>query len=64
MKKNILILFLIISYSFVGQQNLEFKIQGLSDTTVFLARYFGDKLYYADTTISKNEKVVFKGKIG
>ena len=62
MKKNILILFLIISYSFVGQQNLEFKIQGLSDTTVFLARYFGDKLYYADTTISKNEKVVFNKK--
>ena len=51
------------SCSFLGQQKLQFKIDGLKDTTVFLARYFGEKLYYADTTISKNETVVFNKKV-
>ena len=59
MKKNIIFLFVLISYSFLGQQKLQFKIDGLNDTTVFLARYFGEKLYYADTTISKNENCYF-----
>ena len=45
-----------------GQQNLNFKISGLKDTTVFLARYFGEKLYYADTAYSKNETVIFDKK--
>jgi thiol-disulfide isomerase/thioredoxin len=29
---------------------LKFKVNGLKDTTVFLANYYGNKLYYADTT--------------
>lgn len=29
---------------------LKFKVEGLKDTTVFLANYYGNKLYYADTT--------------
>ena len=52
-----------VSCSFLGQQKLQFKISGLKDTTVFLARYFGEKLYYADTTISKNETVIFSNKV-
>ena len=52
-----------ISFSCLGQQKLQFKIDGLNDTTVFLARYFGEKLYYADTTISKNETVIFNKKV-
>ena len=52
-----------VSCSYLGQQKLQFKISGLKDTTVFLARYFGEKLYYADTTISKNETVIFNNKV-
>ena len=63
MKKNIFFLFILFSCSYLGQQKLQFKIDGLKDTTVFLARYFGEKLYYADTTISKNETVVFNKKV-
>ena len=63
MKKNIVFLFVMISFSCLGQQKLQFKIDGLNDTTVFLARYFGEKLYYADTTISKNETVIFNKKV-
>ena len=62
MKKKLIFLFVLISCSFFGQQKLQFKINGLSDTTVFLARYFGEKLYYADTTVSKNEVVIFNKK--
>ena len=62
MKKIIIFLFVMVSCSFLGQQKLQFKISGLKDTTVFLARYFGEKLYYADTTISKNETVIFNNK--
>lgn len=42
-------------------QKLEFKINGLKDTTVHLAKYIGPKLYYADTTVSKNGVVTFDG---
>ena len=63
MKNKIIFLFVMISFSRLGQQKLQFKIDGLNDTTVFLARYFGEKLYYADTTISKNETVIFNKKV-
>lgn len=62
MKNLLFILFTIITIFGSAQQNLEFKIDGLKDTTVFLARYFGDRLYYADTSISKNQLVVFNSK--
>ena len=32
------------------------------DDTIYLARYFGDRLYYADTAVAKNETVIFKKK--
>ena len=62
MKKIFFIIFILTSIFSIAQQKLQFKINGLKDTTVFLARYFGDRLYYADTTISKNQNVVFNSK--
>ena len=62
MKKITLLSFILISLISFGQQKLEFKISGLQDTTVYLARYFGEKLYYADTTYAKDENVVFNSK--
>ena len=62
MKKLLLFNLLFSTLISFGQQKLEFKISGLQDTTVFLARYFGEKLYYADTSTSKNERVVFNSK--
>lgn len=43
-------------------QKLDFKIEGLKDTTIFLAKYLGPKLYYADTTDSKKGAFSFDGK--
>ena len=62
MKKIIFIFLVLISLASSAQQKLEFKIDGLKDTTVFLARYFGDRLYYADTASSKNGSVIFNTK--
>ena len=62
MKKLIFILFALVTIQFNAQQNLKFKIVDLQDTTVFLARYFGERLYYADTAISENQNVVFNTK--
>ena len=62
MKKLIFIVFALVTVQFNAQQNLKFKIVDLQDTTVFLARYFGERLYYADTAISKNQNVVFNTK--
>ena len=57
-----LILFLFFTFSsFLSfAQQLKFKIDGLNDTTVFLGRYLGDRLYYADTSFSENGIVQFK----
>lgn len=59
MKKLILLFTLFSCIGATAQYNLKFKIEGLKDTTVFLARYLGDKLYYADTANSKNGSVTF-----
>ncbi|MCB9197144.1 MAG: DUF5106 domain-containing protein [Flavobacteriales bacterium] len=45
-----------------AQYKLDFKITGLKDTTVYLLRYLGDKLYYADTTEAKGGKATFSKK--
>ncbi len=58
--KNIIFLLLItFGLNSYAQYNLKFKIDGLSDTTVYLARYLGNRLYYADTTESKNGVAIF-----
>ena len=42
------------------QRKLEFTIKGLSKDSVFLANYYGSKLYYSDTAVADgNGRVVF-----
>ena len=36
---------------------LKFKVNGVQDTTVFLANYYGNKLYYADTAKADSKGV-------
>lgn len=50
---------LISSYGF--SQKLDFKIHNVKDTTVYLIKYVGSKLYYADTAQIKNGIVSFDG---
>ena len=42
-------------------QKIKFKVEGQQDTTVNLVRYFGSKLYYADTAEIKKGIVEFDG---
>ncbi|MCT4581179.1 MAG: DUF5106 domain-containing protein [Flavobacteriales bacterium] len=59
--KNLIVLLLIgLGFSINAQYNLKFKIDGLKDTTVYLAKYLGNRLYYADTTEAKNGVAQFK----
>ncbi len=53
---------LVASFGAYAQHDFTFKIRGLSDTTVYLANYFGGKLYYNDTALVDSKGVVnFKG---
>ncbi|UTW66848.1 DUF4369 domain-containing protein [bacterium SCSIO 12643] len=46
-----------------AQHDFTFKIDGIADTTMYLANYFGGKMYYNDTTVADANGVVrFKGK--
>jgi len=59
--KNLLLLIIIsIGININAQYKLKFKIEGLGDTTVYLAKYLGNRLYYADTTESKNGVAIFE----
>ena len=42
-------------------QKIRIKVLNEKDTTVYLIRYYGEKLYYADTAEMKNGQVVFEG---
>ena len=43
--------------------SIDVTIEGLSNDTVYLAHYYGNKLYYADTTITDpNGRVIFEGR--
>lgn len=43
--------------------NIVLEIEGLSHDTVFLANYYGEKMFYADTAVSDGRgKVVFEGR--
>jgi peroxiredoxin len=63
MKKALFIigLFFFIGTSISHSQNLTFKIKNLEDTTVHLARYYGSKLLFADTTELKKGVATFDG---
>jgi hypothetical protein len=60
--KSILILTFALITSFSFGQKLKFKVANQKDTTVFLVKYFGQKLYYADTAEMKGGYVEFDGK--
>lgn len=60
--KKILLFTLLCCASFTYAQKLRFKVDGLKDTTVFLTKYVGQKLFYSDTAISKGGIVEFTAK--
>ena len=63
MKSSIIfILFISLCYSLGNAQKMKFKVTGVKDSTVFLIKYYGQKLYYADTAVLKNGYVEFDGK--
>ena len=47
------------------KRNIEVAIEGAAKDTIYLANYYGNKLYYADTAIADGKgKVVFKSPKG
>jgi thiol-disulfide isomerase/thioredoxin len=64
MRKISLFIFLVMTTSVIFAQNtLKFKIVGAKDTTIFLANYYGNKLYYSDTAkCNANGEVTFSTK--
>lgn len=61
MMKTFLISTLLMITTVSFGQKLKFKITGQKDTTVFLIKYYGEKLYYADTATIKDGVVEFDG---
>jgi thiol-disulfide isomerase/thioredoxin len=61
MNKLFLVLLIFIGFN-VSAQKIRIKVIGQKDTTVNLIKYYGSKLYYADTAEMKNGEVVFDGK--
>ena len=60
--KFLFILFLFVFTFFGYSQKMKFKVTGVKDSTVFLIKYYGQKLFYADTAVLKNGYVEFDGK--
>jgi thiol-disulfide isomerase/thioredoxin len=61
MKAILIILGLFIS-TLGFSQKIKIKINDLKDTTLFLVKYYGKGMYYADTAQMKNGVVEFKGE--
>lgn len=66
--KNLISVFVVLLFtaSAFGQKpkayELEFKVRGVKDTTVYLANYYGSKLYYKDTAEANSKgEIVFEG---
>jgi hypothetical protein len=62
MKNLVLLSLFVLLGTSVFSQELNFKVVGQKDTTVYLIRYVGKNLYYADTAEMKNGSVKFDGK--
>ncbi|MBM3453312.1 MAG: DUF5106 domain-containing protein [Bacteroidetes bacterium] len=63
MKLSVSLILFISQLCFLSHaQKLKFKVTGVKDSTVFLIKYYGQKLYYADTAVFKNGYVEFDGK--
>ena len=57
------VLVLWISTSMLAQHELKVHIEGLSGDTIYLAHYYGAKLFYNDTAVADhNGTVTFQGK--
>ena len=57
------LILILISLSFNAySQKMKFKVEGVKDTTVFLAKYWGKRLFYEDTAVIKNGIVEFTAK--
>jgi thiol-disulfide isomerase/thioredoxin len=52
--KSKLVLFFIVLTSLSFSQKIKFKVNNAKDTTVFLVKYYGKGMYYADTAEMKN----------
>lgn len=63
MKKLLLTTILFAAVVQVNAQSIKFKVTGVKDTTVHLIKYYGEKLFYADTAEMKNGMVEFDGSI-
>lgn len=61
MKFKVICLSLLMSF-FASAQKIKIKVLGEKDTTVFLVKYYGKGMYYADTASMKNGVVEFKGQ--
>ena len=59
--KQILLLFSLLLVQQLSAQKIKLKVEGQKDTTVYLIKYFGSKLFYADTAEMKNGEVIFDG---
>lgn len=59
--KNLLVLLILLGSYSVNAQKIKFKIADQPDTTVYLVKYFGKNLFYADTAEIKNGIVNFDG---
>lgn len=60
--KHLLLLTILLTTGTVFSQKIRFKVTGAKDTTVFLTKYYGSKLFYADTAEMKGGIVEFDGK--
>jgi len=52
--KTLFTLFILFATVNLKAQDIKFNVKGLKDTTIYMAKYYGKKMYYADTAVSKN----------
>lgn len=60
LKVGLVLFFVALSAQGFGQK-IKLKVTGQKDTTVFLIKYYGKNLLYADTAVIKNGAVEFNG---
>jgi thiol-disulfide isomerase/thioredoxin len=65
LKQLLILASILLTSSLFSQENgyeIKIKVEGINNgDTVYLANYFGKKLYYADTAYSVNDEILFTG---
>ena len=56
------ILFAFITTASAQQHDVNVKVSGLGNDTVYLANYYGAKLFYNDTTVAVNGEFTLKAR--